>query len=87
MSYVDYLRNLSRRDSNPELFDIADYLENLEKTNRRMFVDLKASEMFKFTEEQWFDKYGYFRQPQKKCLTFRQESATFRLVATTTSLT
>lgn len=61
MSYVDYLRNLSRKDSNPELLDIADYLENLEKTNRRMFVDLKNSNLFDLTEEQWFDKCGFFR--------------------------
>lgn len=60
MNYVEYLHKVSRQSSDKNLLDVADYVEELERKNRKLFLDLKATGALQLTEEQWFDRYGYF---------------------------
>ena len=54
----DFLRNLSRKHSEPELMNIADRIEELLKHRKNLFLDHKPH--MKLTEEQRFDRYGLF---------------------------
>lgn len=60
MNSIEYLRRSARYHMDKEFDRIAEEMENLIKTNRQMYLDMRASNMFVMTEEQWFDKYGYF---------------------------
>lgn len=60
MNSVEYLRRSATYHMDKEFDRIADELEELNKRNRQMYLDMRASNMFDMTDEQWFDKYGYF---------------------------